>query len=182
MKPVGRWRVLARRRGRSRENLNKKDKEKLEVAAKDMVEKGEIERVPIWEQLSLSGDLSVTYAKEGMTCSPIKLSFAPGGILEQRGYAVPDYAMKGKNVPVGGKLCVVIHQEPPAETMLTHGSLVSSFAEIAKSWVELGAESQENQGVDIVENPSVAVGRPPRTFKVVKGEGQFGQLWLERVK
>ena len=138
----------------------------------------ETERVPIWEQLSLSGDLSVTYATEGMTCSPIKLSFAPGGILEQRGYAVPDYAMKGKNVPVGGKLCVVIHQEPPAETMLTHGSLVSSFAEIAKTWVELGAENQENQGIDIVENPSDSA----TTFRVVKGEGQFGQLWLERVK
>jgi hypothetical protein len=135
-------------------------------------------RVPIWEQLSLSGDLSVTYAKEGMTCSPIKLSFAPGGILEQRGYAVPDYAMKGKNVPVGGKLCVVIHQNPPAETMLTHGSLVSSFAEIAKTWVELGAISQESGGIDLVENPS----SDPATFKVVKGEGQFGQLWLERVK
>lgn len=138
----------------------------------------ETERVPIWEQLSLSGDLSVTYAKEGMTVSPVKLSFAPGGILEQRGYAVPEYALKGKNIPVGGKLCVVINQEPPAETMLTHGSLVSSFAEIAKTWVELGAENIESGGIDIVENPS----ENAATFKVVKGDGQFGQLWLERVK
>jgi len=135
-------------------------------------------RVPIWEQLSLTGDLAVTYAKEGMSCAPVKLTFAPGGILEQRGYNVPDYAMKGDNVPVGGKLCVVVHQEPPAETLLTHGSLVSSFAEIAKTWVELGAVNEEEAGCDVVENPS----ETPGQFKIVKGEGQFAQLWLERVR
>ena len=138
----------------------------------------ETERVPIWEQLSLTGDLSVTYAKEGMRVAPTKLTFGSAGILAQVGYAVPDYAVSGKNVPIGGKLCVVINQEPPLETVLTHGSLVSSFAELAKEWFELGAEDLEERGCDIVENPNAK----PATYKVVKGDGQFGKLWLERVK
>jgi len=142
---------------------------------------GENERVPIWEQITLSGARAVTYATEGMTFQPMKLIFGAAGILEQQGWNVPPYALKGQGVPAGGKLCCVIIEVGQGNAILTHGSLVSSLAELAVQWQkDYPGETQGDcrTGVEMILLPEE---RANAVYDIKKGEGQYATLWIERV-
>jgi len=141
---------------------------------------GENERVPIWEQITLSGARAVTYATEGMTFQPMKLIFGAAGILEQQGWNVPPYALKGQGVPAGGKLCCVIIEVGQGNAILTHGSLVSSLAELATTWAQdfdpLSAGAVNR--CEVIESTEAAA---KAVYDIKKGEGQYATLWIERV-
>jgi hypothetical protein len=138
------------------------------------------ERLPIWEQITLSGARAVTYATEGMTFQPLKLIFGAGGILEQQGWNVPPFALTGKGVPPGGKLCAIIIEVGQGNAILTHGSLVSSLAELATSWAKdfepvMQGPVNGCEVIEILEENAQAI------YDVKKGDGQFATLWIERV-
>jgi len=155
-------------------------KKKPETPIDEVDGENDIEdRLPIWEQTTLGGALAVTYAREGMTITPVKIIFGPARTLEGLGYNVPDYALEGKKVPVGGKMCAIMIQSGSRETILAHGSVISSIAELAKTWSEKGSTGWTENGTDVIEKPKDL---EERTYQVLKGDGQYGQLWLERVK
>lgn len=138
------------------------------------------ERVPIWEQITLSGARAVTYATEGMTFQPVKMIFGAGGILEQQGWNVPPFALTGKGVPAGGKMCCIIIEVGQGNAILTHGSLVSSLAALATTWAKdfdpMSAGAVNGcEVIEIMESDASAV------YDVKKGEGQYATLWIERV-
>ena len=137
------------------------------------------DRLPIWEQATLGGALAVTYARAEMMITPVRIMFGPARTLEGLGYNVPEFALKGKKVPIGGKMCALLFQSGSKETILAHGSVISSIAELAKTWSEKGSSGWEENGCDVIEKPKEL---EERTYQVLKGEGQYGQLWLERVK
>jgi len=143
---------------------------------------GENERVPIWEQITLSGARAVTYATEGMTFQPMKMIFGAAGILEQQGWNVPPYALKGQGVPAGGKLCCVIIEVGQGNAILTHGSLVSSLAELATTWAQdfdlIAASTKADSVCEFIE---IAEDDANAVYVIKKGEGQYATLWIERV-
>ena len=138
----------------------------------------ESERKFVWEQTTLAGSRAVTFAKAGEVFTPVKLMFAAGGIFEQLGFNVPEHALAGKKVPVGGKLCCVIEQQGERSVpLIAHGSVISSLLELGKSWMEAGAEGLEELGVQSIESPERL---KVDEYEIRKGEGQYAQLWIER--
>lgn len=142
---------------------------------------GENERVPIWEQITLSGARAVTFATEGLTFQPVKLIFGAAGILEQQGWNVPPYALKGQGVPAGGKLCCVIIEVGQGNAILTHGSLVSSLAELATTWAKEPKQLVGGGYVNGCEVIEIDEEKAQAAYIIKKGEGQYATLWIERV-
>jgi hypothetical protein len=134
--------------------------------------------VPIWEQTTLAGTRAVTFAKEGLTFIPMKVMFGFAGVLEQLGWQVPEFALKGKKIPPGGKLCAIIIEPGAGNAILSHGSMIESLKELCRDWSKAGAVGEQVDGCDVITNPDGDASTAG--YVVRKGDGQYGTLWVER--
>jgi hypothetical protein len=125
------------------------------------------DRLPAW-QTTLTGSKALRWLENGMSISPVRLSFGTAEAMVEAGWNINlEYH--------AGKPCVIVNDgvSDRLPTFIHQGTAVAWAMSVATSWEENGA-TPELANLDSVAKPDSV---PAQRYDFNRGEAQFAQ-WV----